>query len=242
MPLLTILYEDDYIVAISKPAGMLVHRTKIAKDAKDFALQILRDQIGQKVYPVHRLDRKTSGVLLFTKSSSMVSVLQEQWQTGDLQKQYIAIVRGHFPNYKDLNHPLLREDGKLQDARTIFHCLEQIEIDWPNHRYQTSRYSLIQAFLKTGRMHQIRKHCNHLRHPIIGDRPHGCNKQNALFLEKMNLDKMLLHAYQMIFQHPISKQYIELIAPLPEHFTIVMEALHFKSKLSGWNSNEQESQ
>jgi tRNA pseudouridine65 synthase len=231
MSLLTILYEDDWIVAISKPAGMLVHRTKIARDAQEFALQKLRDQIGQKVYPVHRLDRKTSGVLLFAKSSSMVSALQEQWQSGELQKQYIAIVRGHFPNFKDLDHPLLREDGKLQDARTLFHCLEQIEIDWPNHRYQTSRYSLIQAFIKTGRMHQIRKHCNHLRHPIIGDRPHGCNKQNALFLEKMNLKKMLLHAHRIVFKHPVTSEYIEMVATMPEHFIDVMESLNFQTKL-----------
>lgn len=229
MSLLTILYEDDWIVAISKPAGMLVHRTKIARDAEEFALQKLRDQIGQKVYPVHRLDRKTSGVLLFAKSSSMVSALQEQWQSGELQKQYIAIVRGHFPNFKDLDHPLIREDGKLQDARTLFHCLEQIEIDWPNHRYQTSRYSLIQAFLKTGRMHQIRKHCNHLRHPVIGDRPHGCNKQNALFLEKMNLNKMLLHAHRIVFKHPVTSEYIEMVATMPEHFIDVMESLNFQT-------------
>lgn len=229
MSLLTILYEDDWIVAISKPAGMLVHRTKIARDAEEFALQKLRDQIGQKVYPVHRLDRKTSGVLLFAKSSSMVSALQEQWQSGELQKQYIAIVRGHFPNFKDLDHPLIREDGKLQDARTLFHCLEQIEIDWPNHRYQTSRYSLIQAFLKTGRMHQIRKHCNHLRHPVIGDRPHGCNKQNALFLEKMNLKKMLLHAHRIVFKHPVTSEYIEMVATMPEHFIDVMESLNFQT-------------
>ncbi|MCC5923368.1 MAG: pseudouridylate synthase [Crocinitomicaceae bacterium] len=227
--MLTILYEDDWIVAISKPAGMLVHRTKIARDAEEFALQKLRDQIGQKVYPVHRLDRKTSGVLLFAKSSSMVSALQEQWQSGELQKQYIAIVRGHFPNFKDLDHPLIREDGKLQDARTLFHCLEQIEIDWPNHRYQTSRYSLIQAFLKTGRMHQIRKHCNHLRHPVIGDRPHGCNKQNALFLEKMNLNKMLLHAHRIVFKHPVTSEYIEMVATMPEHFIDVMESLNFQT-------------
>lgn len=227
--MLSILYEDDDLVAVSKPAGMLVHRSNIDPTATDFALQTLRDQIGQKIYLAHRLDRKTSGVLLFGKSPEMVRLLQQQWQSISFQKEYLALVRGYFPSYLDLSYRLANEKGTLQSARTIFRCLEQTEVGWSSERYATSRYSIVQAFIKTGRMHQIRKHCNHLRHPIIGDRPHGCNKQNALFLEKLKLEKMLLHAHRLVLKHPISKEHIEIKASLPTHFKAVLNELQFKT-------------
>lgn len=215
---LEIIYQDDYFVAINKPHGLLVHRSPIAADASVFAMQLLRDQIGQRVYPVHRLDRKTSGILLFGLNSAITALLQQNLAAQDAQKEYWAIVRGFFPEQLKVDYPLTNDRGKKQDAITNFELVEQTELPIPYGKHATSRYSLIKAFPETGRMHQIRKHCNHLRHPIIGDRPHGCNKQNRLFKERWNMTTMLLHAAQLTLVHPIHQEEMVLKATPSEEF------------------------
>lgn len=219
------MYQDDFLVAINKPAGLLVHRTKLARDAREFALQLLRDQLGYHVFPIHRLDRKTSGVLLFAKHADFVHPFQLAMQEINTQKRYVAIVRGFFPEEMFVDHPLINEKGKEQDAITHFRLLQQIEIPLPFGKFETSRYSLIEALPKTGRMHQIRKHLNHIRYPIIGDRPHGCNKQNSLFLKEFSLTKMLLHAESITLMHPFSNEEMMITVALPAHFLEIMERL-----------------
>ena len=222
---LEIVYEDDFLIAINKPAGLLVHRTKLALDAEEFALQLLRNQVGYQVFPIHRLDRKTSGVLLFAKHPDFVHPFQLTLQETSTQKRYVAIVRGFFPKEILVDHALINEKGKEQNAITEFRLLKQVEIPLAFGKFETSRYSLIEAFPKTGRMHQIRKHLNHLRHPIIGDRPHGCNKQNKLFLKEFNLSKMLLHAESIELKHPFSNDVMKMNAEFPEHYVEMMELL-----------------
>lgn len=223
--LLEIVYEDEFIIAINKPAGLLVHRSKLARDVKEFALQILRDQVGYQVTPIHRLDRKTSGVLLFAKKQEFVHAFQIALQEESTQKKYVALVRGYFPDEITVDYPLINEAGKKQEALTHFRLLKQFEIPLAFGKFETSRYSLIEAFPKTGRMHQIRKHLNHLRHPIIGDRPHGCNKQNALFLKEFGLNNMLLHAQSLEIKHPISGEELKFEAGLPEHFSEIIKRI-----------------
>ena len=223
---MTFLYKDEYFVAINKPNGLLVHRSYIASDASEFALQLVRDAIGQYVYPVHRLDRKTSGVLIFGLSSEMARKLQESMELGYAQKRYLAIVRGFFPDEINLNYALANEAGKMQEAETLFRCLKKTELDIPFGKHSTSRYSLIEAFPRTGRMHQIRRHLDHLRHPIIGDRPWGCNKQNKLFLEKWNLNNMMLHAISMTIPHPVHDKILEIKADLPSEFERMLSLLN----------------
>lgn len=222
---LEIIYQDEYFVAINKPHGLLVHRSSIAADAEVFALQLLRDQIQQFVYPIHRLDRKTSGVLLFGLDKETTRLLQKGIEEKTTIKEYWAIVRGHFPPQVLVDYPLTNDDGKLQDAITKLLLSQHFEIDVPLGLHSTSRYSLIQAFPETGRMHQIRKHCNHLRHPIIGDRPHGCNKQNKLFKERWEMTTMMLHAKSLSLQHPITNLPLKIEATLSEEFQRVLKIL-----------------
>ncbi|PWH86668.1 pseudouridine synthase [Brumimicrobium oceani] len=222
---LEIVYEDEYILAINKAAGLLVHRTKLARDAKEFALQILRDQVGYQVTPIHRLDRKTSGVLLFAKQQEFVHPFQLALQDDNTQKRYLAIVRGYFPDEITVDYPLINDSGKTQEALTQFRLIQRTEVPLPFGKFETSRYSLIEAFPRTGRMHQIRKHLNHLRHPIIGDRPHGCNKQNALFLKEFGLEKMLLHAESLRIWHPFLEKELVIKAGLSAHFLEMNEQL-----------------
>lgn len=233
MDSLQIIYEDQYIIAINKPAGLLVHRTKLARDAREFALQILRNQVGYQVTPIHRLDRKTSGVLLFAKQQEYVHAFQLALQREETQKRYIAFVRGYFPDEALVDYPLIKENGSKQEAVTLFKCIQKMEIPLVLGKFETSRYSLVEAFPRTGRMHQIRRHLNHLRHPIIGDRPHGCNKQNALFLEEFALKKMMLHAESLELFHPFLKKKIVVSAERPEFFVeILRKVMGYGSLLS----------
>ncbi len=226
--MLDIIYRDEYIIAINKPHGLLVHRSPIAADAEEFALQLLRDQIGHKVFPIHRLDRKTSGVLLFALSSQMAYETQKMLESDETQKKYLAIVRGYFPDEIEVDYPLINDRGKKQEAITWFKTLTRTELNIPFGKFETSRYSLIEAYPKTGRMHQIRKHLNHLRHPIVGDRPHGCNKQNKLFKERWNMTTMMLHAKELSIKHPVSKENLILKAPVFTTFKEMIELLELK--------------
>lgn len=222
---LQILYQDEHLIAINKPHGLLVHRSPIAADASEFAVQLLREQTGQKVYPVHRLDRKTGGVLLFALNDEANSQLQQAFMNKEVSKKYLAIVRGFTPEKGTIDYPLTTDDGRTQDAVTHYSTLQQFEIPVPIGKFETSRYSLVEVIPETGRMHQIRKHFAHIFHPIIGDRPYGCNKQNKLFLEKWQMNTMLLHASELEFKKPFSDEIIIVKAEVQEEFKRVLNFL-----------------
>lgn len=198
MKTLEVIYEDKALIAINKPHGLLVHRSPIAKDAQEFALQLVRNQLGQRVDLIHRLDRKTSGVLLLAKNKAIVKEAQQLFISKEVQKTYHAIVRGHMKESGTLDYDLDHE-GKIQTAITNYEPQSYYEINYSSGRYPTSRYSLIHLIPETGRFHQLRKHMAHLRYPIIGDRPHGCNKQNRMWKHALGLDTMLLHAAAIRF-------------------------------------------
>lgn len=225
--MLEIVYQDDYLIAINKPHGLLVHRSKIADDAKEFALQMLRDQVGRHVNPTHRLDRKTGGVLLFAFDKETEIAMQKQFQESLVDKNYLAIVRGYAPLEMEIDYPLAKENGTLQEAQTSFVTLQQSEIPLEIGKHPTSRYSLVKANPKTGRMHQLRKHFAHIFHPIIGDRPHGCNKQNRYFKEHLQMNTMLLHALDLTFNHPVTKEKITIKASVQAEFKRMMELMNF---------------
>lgn len=223
--MLEVLYQDAYLIAVNKPHGLLVHRSSIANNTTEFALQKLRDQIGRMVYPAHRLDRKTGGVLLFTLDKETDRIIQPLFAEKKMDKRYLAVLRGFSPSEGVIDYPLLKENGTPQDAITHFRTLFQSEIDIPQGKFLTSRYSLVEANPKTGRMHQLRRHFAHIFHPIIGDRPHGCNKQNKLWKERFEMDTMLLHASSLSFIHPYSGEKIEIKANLQTEFLRVLDIL-----------------
>lgn len=200
--MLEILYQDKELVAINKPHGLLVHRSPIAADTNEFALQLLRDQLGKHVHPCHRLDRKTSGVLLFATTKDTQSNINRYFEDKKVQKVYFAIVRGWTPPQMTIDYALTNEKGKSQNAITKLKTLDHSEVNIPLGKYSTQRYSLVKLEPETGRYHQLRKHMAHIRHPIIGDRPHGCNKQNRLFKEKWNMMTMMLHAHSLSIPEP----------------------------------------
>jgi tRNA pseudouridine65 synthase len=225
--MLDIVYQDDHLIAINKPHGLLVHRSSIANDAKEFALQLVRDQIARWVSPVHRLDRKTGGLLLFAFEKDVEIAMHKQFQEGFVSKKYIAVVRGYAPDQLDIDYPLMKENGTMQDAFTSFVTLKRAELDIPLGNHPTSRYSLVEASPTTGRMHQLRKHFAHIFHPIIGDRKHGCNKQNRFFKQEWEMTTMLLHASELKFNHPVTGAEVLLKAPLQEEFIRVMNLMNW---------------
>ena len=223
---LEIVFDDMHIIGINKPPNIAVHKSKVVGNQDVFVLQLLRNQVGYKVYPIHRLDSKTSGVLLFAKSSQDVANFQQLFYTKNIKKDYLAIVRGFFPEKQTLDYGLKTEDGKIQEAITSFSLINKYELPIPFGKHSSSRYSLISCAPLTGRTHQIRRHLAHLNHPIIGDRPHGCNKQNKLFKERWDMYSMLLHAKSVSFIHPITNQKMHIEAKVSGEFKRMLDMLN----------------
>ncbi len=231
-PTLDILFQDDHLIAVNKPHGLLVHRTGMAADATEFALQLVRDQVGRFIYTIHRLDRKTGGALLFAFDEDTLRSMQHMFASRLIHKSYLAIVRGHTDDSGVIDYPLKNDRDIIQQAITKYHTLDRSEIDVPFGKHPTSRYSLLEVLPETGRFHQIRKHLAHMDHPIIADRPHGCNKQNKLFLEKFGMDTMMLHAAEVSFVHPHHGNPVLIQAPLHLEFRRMIDLLGF-SPLTG---------
>lgn len=240
--LLPIIYRDEHIVAINKPGGLLVHRSEIDRHETRFAVQLLRDQIGQLVYPIHRLDKPTSGVLVFALSSDVARLLGNIFTRHELHKTYVALVRGFSPNQGIIDHPLVEEldkytdkkaraDKPAQAAVTEFKTLAQIELPFSIDKYPCTRYSLVQCNPHTGRKHQIRRHLKHISHPIIGDAKHGKGNHNRFFQEKFGCAGLMLAATELEFIHPITQQTLTLTARLAARFTQIIQQFDWGNAL-----------
>ena len=212
---LPVLYRDEGLVAVDKPSGLAVHRGWSRE--KIVVLTVARDLLGRRVYPVHRLDRATSGVLLLALDSETARRLQELFATGRIEKRYLALVRGITPDAGVIDHPLPRSrEGPRVPAVTAFRRLATFE-----------RYSLVEAFPKTGRLHQIRRHFKHLSHPLIGDVRYGKGEHNRLFRERFGLYRLALHAAELAFDHPTTEERLRIAAPLPRELAAALTRMGF---------------
>lgn len=248
-PHIEILFEDDDVVAIHKPAGLLVHRSYLARRERFFAMQLTRDKVGCHVFPVHRLDRPTSGILLFAKSSEMANALCEQFASHSIGKEYLAIVRGNMHEAATLDYALKEElddvadkdvdpNKAAQDAVTSYKPLLNSEIPYASGRYATSRYALVHLSPHTGRKHQLRRHMAHLRHPILGDTTHGDGKQNKFFREHFGINRLWLIAKKLSFNHPRTGERVAVETELEqEWFTLFDELGWGEDTLSGSNNS-----
>ncbi|GHB25710.1 pseudouridine synthase [Mongoliitalea lutea] len=228
---LEIIFEDDYFIAINKPAGVLVHKTHLADEEEDLiAVKILQAQTGIKVFPIHRIDRPTTGVLLFAKSSEAASRMQPILRSSEVEKNYLCIVRGHLKEKSGLiDQPLKKKIyGELQEAQTSYWVLDETSIPYnTTGRYPSSRYSLLRCHPHTGRMHQIRRHMAHIRHYILGDTTHGDNTQNNFFRKEWGLNNLLLHAWQLSCVHPFTQEPITIQAVVSPIFQKYLKRLEF---------------
>ncbi|WP_422012976.1 pseudouridine synthase [Roseateles sp.] len=209
---LAILHADEHLVAIDKPPGLLVHRTQLAAHEDEAALQRLRDQLGQPVWPVHRLDRGTSGVLLFALTPQVASLLGTMFEQGQMDKRYLALVRG-WPAMDEgcIDHPLARDPEQpsagqpMLAASTRWRVLARL--DWQlvtDPRFTTTRVALLEAEPLQGRRHQIRRHLKHIAHPILGDATHGKGPLNRAVAALLGTQRLWLHARELRFTHPVT--------------------------------------
>ena len=225
-----VLFRDEVLVAVEKPAGLLVHRTALAPGERRAAVQLLRDQLGQRVLPVHRLDRATSGVLLFALDRATAARLGEAFVTHAVRKTYLAVVRGHPPESGEVDHPLSPRPGATAvAARTRWRRLATCELPVRVDRYPTSRYALVELEPVTGRRHQLRRHLQHLSHPVIGDTIYGKARHNHLFEERFGVRALLLACTALEFAHPATGQLLRIATPPGGGFARVLQALGWAS-------------
>ncbi len=229
-PSIEILHRDDRLVVVAKPSGLMVHRTNISRD-RVFLSEILREQLGQRVWTVHRLDRATSGVLLCALDVEAAGELGKQFMAGTVDKRYLAVVRGWIGDEGVVDRPLRHERRGDQDAITRFRCLARAELGEPVAPHPTARYSLVELVPETGRRHQLRRHMNGLAHPIIGDVNHGDRRHNRLFRIKFGSHRLLLHAERLAFDHPDGTRRLDLKTTVPDEFGQVIDALGWRSAL-----------
>lgn len=231
----TLLYRDDWLVAMHKPADLLVHPTAQDPTATDSAMQQLRDALGQRVYPVHRLDKRTSGVLLMALDPHTARLLGEAFATQHVSKAYLTLLRGYTDDAGEIDYPLRplcdRHTGRrtrerpAQPARTTYEALARVELPHPVGRYATARYSFVRAWPHTGRNRQLRRHFKHIFHPIVGDRKHGDPAHNAFFETQWGLRRMLLHAEYLQLTHPHTGAALMFSAPPTGEFARMIGVL-----------------
>ncbi|HRQ57528.1 MAG TPA: pseudouridine synthase [Azoarcus taiwanensis] len=235
--MLDILYRDEHLVAIHKPSGLLVHRSQLDRHETRFAVQLLRDQIGRHVHPVHRLDKGTSGALVFALDRETAGRLSKTFGTREVMKRYLAVVRGFMPAEEGIiDHPLSRQrddaegapaeaSDTARDAITRFCQLATTELPHRVDRYPTSRYALVALEPETGRRHQLRRHLKHVAHPIIGDATHGKGRHNRLFAEHYGCARLLLACTRLSFTHPWHEETVDIHCPPSEDFGALITAL-----------------
>lgn len=216
-----IIYEDDYIVCANKPNDMVVHHAYHSRNVLDETslLQRLSKQFDYKLFPIHRLDRRTSGIILLAKQTSYVADFQKLFSNSSIEKTYYGVVRGHAPKSKIIDSPVKGRDANVhKEAETHLTLVNTKTLEIPVKPYDTSRYSLVKLKPQTGRLHQLRIHMNKISYPLIGDGKYGDKNHNAMFRQKFDWDNLFLHAYSLEFIHPYSQKNICLKADFPKNW------------------------
>lgn len=230
---LPILYEDEHLVIVNKPSGLLVHPSAEAVD-RETCLSVMRRQTGRFVYPLHRIDRGTSGALMFGFSSEIARVMNEAFVARRIKKRYLAVVRGWLPEPQTYDRPLKKRNGTDERVDAITHVrpLASATLPIPTGGFDTSRYGLVEAVPETGRRHQIRRHLSYNDHPILGDAVHGDGQHNRTLRRLFGIYHLLLHARAIRCEHPLSGETIDLVAPLPLDFERVLDRF-------GWSLDDE---
>ena len=230
---LPILYRDDRMVVVDKPSGLLVHRSPIDRHEIRFALQIVRDQLGRRVYPVHRLDKGTSGALVFALDTDSARALTQAFATREVIKTYWAVVRGWPEPSGMIDRPLAAvEDATIgpqsmepRAAQTAFRRLATYELPVRVDRYPTSRYALVELSPLTGRRHQLRRHLAGASHPIVGDSTYGKGRHNRLFRETLGTSRLLLACVRLEFAAGPDGEPLAIDAPPAPEFSGLLATL-----------------
>ena len=231
---LEIIFEDEYLFCVNKPNNVLVHHAHHSRNVADEAslLQLIKEQTDLKVYPIHRLDRKTSGIILLAKQKEFVSKFQELFTNNEIQKTYFGLVRGFSMDEKTIDSPVKGRDAKVhKDALTLLKTLDKVTLNVPVRPYDSSRYSLVELLPKTGRMHQLRVHTNKISHPLIGDPKYGDKNHNVMFEENFGWKNLFLHAGKLEFAHPFASEKLTLKATFPKDWITLFDEFSWENPL-----------
>lgn len=228
---LEVLHVDDHIAVIDKPAGLMVHDSKLARGETDFVSDRLREQFGRQIFLIHRLDRATSGCLLLAFDRDAASVLGKTLMSREVEKDYLAVCRGWPEEQFVVDHPLDGGPGKPEKKPAITRFTRLATGEWPlpSAEFPTSRYALMRCQPETGRFRQIRRHLKHMSHHLIGDSSHGDGRHNRNFRMR-GVHRMLLHARRLAFLHPVSGERIVVQAPLDAEWRKTFD-------LFGWDAD-----
>lgn len=221
---LNMIYLDDRLCAVAKPSGIMVHRTGISTD-RVFLVDLLRERLARRIWTVHRLDRATSGVLLFALDVEMAAEMGRLFEAGTIAKRYLAVVRGWLDDSGEIDKPLSGARNKTRNALTRYRRLAATELPVAVPPHETARYSLAEIEPKTGRTHQIRRHFNHISHPIVGDVNHGDRRHNRLFRARFGSHRLLLHAMSLKFEYPGEHRSLKIETQPPQDYRRVGDAL-----------------
>ncbi|QWA12138.1 tRNA pseudouridine(65) synthase TruC [Sodalis ligni] len=247
--MIEICYRDEFLVAVNKPAGWLVHRSWLDRREKIVVMQTVRDMLGQHVFTVHRLDRPTSGVLLLALSAEVAHTLSGQFEQHRVKKTYHAVVRGYMEGDGTIDYALTQELDKIADkfaqpdkapqpAVSHYRGLAQVEIPVAIGRYPTSRYSLMELTPQTGRKHQLRRHLSHMHHPLIGDSTHGDLRQNRGFARTFDCSRLMLHASRLELAHPVTGLPLVIDARWDQTWQNLVERFHWNGILPAYERVE----
>ena len=231
---LEIIYQDNYCLLVTKPNNVLVHhahhsRNKIEEES---LIQLIENQFGKRYYPIHRLDRKTSGIILLASKREYVASFQALFTNNEIQKIYYGVVRGFSQDNKIINSPVKGRDALVyREAETHLNCLDKIELNIPVKPYDSSRYSLVQLKPKTGRMHQLRIHMNKVSTPLINDAKYGDKNHDLMYAEQFGWRNLFLHAGSLEFIHPFTNQKLTLKSSFSEDWIQLFQKFSWKNPL-----------
>lgn len=231
---ITIVHGDAHLLAVNKPAGLAVHRSKMIARDDDYLIDRLRAQVGGGLYLVNRLDRATSGLVLVARDRAIATALGERLMAREVDKRYLAVVRGWPDESGEIDYPLTvgGMQGERKPALTRWWRRGMIEVPIALGRYPQQRYSLLELQPLTGRYRQLRRHLHHIHHPIVGDSTLGRGEHNRLFREHFNSHRMLLHAWRLVIRHPAEPRLLRLQAPLDATWDTVLGRFGWREALA----------
>lgn len=240
-PTLPVVFQDEHLIAVAKPTGMFVHRTNEDRSDTQVVLQLVREQVGNFVYSIHRLDRGTSGLVLLGLTPDAAAKMNKLFADRQVSKTYMALVRGHCAKSGVMDTPLVSARGRgkpadhpyaePQEAETHFTAREYFELPIACQRYPTTRSTLVEVKPRTGRYHQIRRHFNYASHPLIGDTSHGDSRHNTLYRQHFGLNRLMLAAVELKFEHPYTHEQVSIECPVDASFRRQVETLRSKSEI-----------
>jgi len=236
-----ILFRDDELLGVNKPAGVPVHGSRILEDQPETLIALVRLLEGGAVHPVHRLDRPVSGVMLLARSKQMLALMSQQFENREVGKCYLAVARGWTDPEGTISHALYppRDERKpasiAREAVTHYQRIARVEIPVPVPPYPTARYSLLALYPETGRRHQLRRHMKHISHHLLGDTTYGRGDHNQVFRKELSCRRLLLHAWSLEFFHPDTQKQVLIQAPLDPEFQAVIEAFEWGDALATWS-------